>query len=104
MKKGAEKIREFVAIWNHSLSDEFEVEGPWAFQGINDQEAPVYIYQKGTGEKVKVGKVVAKVDKGLKFEVHLDDEYKDLDSASFEIPMRFHVKRKKDEESNDQQS
>lgn len=86
-------IGEILQTYDLSVNNEFEVHGPWGWRGLEEFEAPVYIFQKGTGEKVRVGKVVAKIVGGLKFEIMLDEEYKDLNTASFEVPMRFAVKR-----------
>ena len=90
-----EEIAELVKARNMAVDQEgFHVEGPWAFKDLENHEAPLYIFQKGTGEKVKVGKAVAKVEGGLRFDIDLQDEYKDIKSAGFEMPMRYNVRPK----------
>lgn len=86
-------IGEILQTYDLSVNSEFEIHGPWGWRGL---EAPVHIFQKGTGEKVKVGKAIAKIVGGLKFEIILDEEYKnlDVDGVSFEVPMHFLAKRR----------
>lgn len=88
------EIGEIIQQKDLSLSGEFEIHGPWGYRALNGFEAPTYIYQRGTGEKVRVGKVIAKTERGLQFELVLDEEYTDLENATFDVPMRFHAKRK----------
>lgn len=70
------------------MSNEVNIDGPYAFKDVDGLVAPAYIYKPG-GEKKFVGTVAVKVQNGMKFEVDLDEEYKDLETASFEVPMRF---------------
>jgi hypothetical protein len=98
---GDHSVRELTGMIVHaqdlSLSSRFKIDGPWGFKGLDGLEAPIHIFQRGTGEKVKIGKIVANTDKGLKFDVELQEEYKDIESAAFEVPMRFVVRPKKEE-------
>lgn len=87
-------IGEILQAYDLSMDEAFEIHGPWGWRGLEGFETPAYIFQKGTGEKVLVGKVIAKIEGGLKFEIQLDEDYKDIKDASFEAPMRFAVKRK----------
>lgn len=82
-----------------SATDQFKIEGPWAFKGADGLETPVYIFLPG-GEKKEIGKAVVKIGGSMKFTIELQDEYKDHDLASFEVPMRFTVRQKKIETLN----
>jgi hypothetical protein len=91
-----DEIRDMIFETDLSATPEFSIDGPWAHKGLKELETDVYIFQQGTGAKLKIGKVSVKIGGAMKFEVELDEEYKDLDvAASFEVPMRFHIRRKK---------
>lgn len=90
-----DEIRGMLFETDLSATPEFLIDGPWAYPGLKDLETDVYIFQKGTGAKLKIGKVVVKIGGAMKFEVELDEEYKDIDVVpSFDIPMRFHIRKK----------
>lgn len=87
-----DEIREMLFDTDLSASDEYSVDGPWGHKGLEDLETDAYIFQKGTGAKLKIGKVTVKIGGAMKFEVELPEG---VDEASFEVPMRFHVRRQK---------
>jgi hypothetical protein len=90
-----EEITEILKARNLAEDKErFEIEGPWAFRGLDGYETPIYIFQKGTGEKVEIGKAVATISEGLKFAVEIQEAYKDVKSAGFEAPMRYNIRPK----------
>lgn len=78
---------------NLSMTDGFEIEGPWAYRSLHEMRAPIHIFVPGVG-KVQIGEAIVSTDHGMKFEVNLMEEYKDVKLASFVIPMRFTVKPK----------
>lgn len=86
-----DEIKKFIHDQNLSLNDQVMIDGPWAFRGLHELRAPVYIFVPG-GEKVEIGEVVANTDHGLKFDVQLNKDHEDVEVASFEVPMRFHVR------------
>jgi hypothetical protein len=65
-----------------------EIEGPYSFKDVDGLVTPAYIYLPG-GEKKTVGKVTVRVSGGMTFAVDLLEEYKDLETASFDVPMRY---------------
>jgi hypothetical protein len=71
------------------MSDRYiEIEGPYSFKDVDGLVTPAYIYLPG-GEKKTIGKVTVKVDGGMTFAVSLIEEFKDIETTSFEVPMRF---------------
>lgn len=86
-----EEIREIIQDRDLSETDGFKVEGPLGHKHLEGLEVPIFIFQKGTGAKLIIGKAVAKIKGGLTFEIHLKEEYRDLDRKhfSFDVPMRF---------------
>jgi len=66
----------------------FEIKGPYSFSGANGVKTPVYIFMPG-GEKKIIGEATLAVDGGMDFDVQLQDEFKDIETGSFEFPMRF---------------
>lgn len=89
------EISQIIQARDLSVSDAFRIEGPWGVSSLAGFEFPIHIFQDGTNQKVKVGTATAVIDNGLKFEIELKDEYKNLDvTARFEVPMKFTVKNK----------
>jgi hypothetical protein len=95
MSERKQKIIDMLHDQDLSNNDKFKIDGPWAFKGLHDLNAPVYIFVPG-GEKVIIGEVVARIDKGLKFDIELNEGYEHTEVASFDVPMRFHVRIEKD--------
>lgn len=93
MGKKQDIARRSIQDMDHSKTPEFKVEGPWAFRGLNEMVTPLFRFLPG-GEKQEIGEVVATTEKGLLFEISLKEGFEDIETASFEVPMRFHVKRK----------
>lgn len=93
--KTPEEITEILKARNLAKNQErFEIEGPWAFRGLEGHETPIYIFQKGTGEKVEIGKALATIEGGLRFDIIVQAEYKDIKWAGFEVPMRYNLRSK----------
>lgn len=90
---GTDDIKNMIQGVDLSVDKKFKIEGPWAFRGLHELRAPVYIFVPG-GEKQEIGEVVVHTGKGMKFEINLKEGYEDVETASFEIPMRFIVRRK----------
>src|SRR4051812_631294 len=65
-----------------------EIEGPYSFKDVNGLKTPAYIFLPG-GEKKIIGEVSIKVSGGMTFAVDLEAEYKDIETASFDVPMRY---------------
>jgi hypothetical protein len=65
-----------------------QIEGPYSFKAVDGLKTPAYIFKPG-GEKKIIGEATVKVDGGMTFDVQLDEEYKDIETASFEVPMRY---------------
>lgn len=91
MKRG--EIREIIERRDLSESDEFKVEGPWAFNALEGLRTPIFIYLPG-GERQEVGFAIAKIEGGPCFEIYFDPKYDDVDRGQFEFPMRFTAIRK----------
>lgn len=89
---GTDDIKKMVQEVNLSVDKKFKIEGPWAFRGLHELRAPIYIFVPG-GEKQEIGEVVVHIDKGMKFEVNLKEGYEDFEMATFEVPMRFNVRQ-----------
>lgn len=64
------------------------IEGPYSFKDVDGLTAPAYIFKSGA-IRHNVGEVTVKVDGAMTFDVKLDEKYKDLETASFDVPMRF---------------
>jgi hypothetical protein len=65
------------------------IEGPYSFKGVDGLKTPAYIFKPG-GERKDVGEVTVRVgESGMIFAVQLEEEYKDIDTASFDVPMRY---------------
>lgn len=64
------------------------IEGPYSFKAVDGLKTPVYIYKPGAIRQ-DVGEVTVKVDGKMTFDVKLDEEHKDVEMASFEVPMRY---------------
>jgi hypothetical protein len=66
-----------------------KIEGPYSFKGVDGLKTPVYIFKEG-GEKKFIGEATVKAgDTGMTFAVRMDEEYKDIETGSFEVPMRY---------------
>ena len=65
-----------------------QIEGPYSFKAVDGLKTPVYIFKRG-GEKKIIGEATVKVDGGMTFDVQLEEEYKDIETGSFEVPMRY---------------
>lgn len=73
-----------------------EIEGPYAFKGVDGLKTPVYIFLPG-GERKNIGEVMVKVDGGMIFNIQLDEEYQGIEHASFDVPMRYSAMNRKPE-------
>lgn len=65
-----------------------QIEGPYSFKDVNGLKTPAYIFLPG-GERKEVGKVTVRVSGGMTFAVDLDEDYKNIETASFDVPMRY---------------
>lgn len=69
-----------------------KIDGPWAFKDQDGVETPVYIFAPGA-VRMEIGVARAKIARpgGLQFEIELQEAYKDVTMAAFELPMRFTI-------------
>jgi len=85
-------------IKTHNLAankqSQFKIEGPWAWRGLEGHETVLYIFEPGA-KRVEIGKVTARIEKGLVFDFALDPDYRNVESAGFEVPMRYNLIQKK---------
>lgn len=88
-----EQITKGIQDQNLSVTSEFKIDGPWAHKGLRQLTAPLFHFLPG-GVKEEIGEVVATTDDGLQFEIKLNEGFEDIEVASFEVPMRFHVRKK----------
>lgn len=65
-----------------------QFEGPYSMKSVDGLKTPVYIFLPG-GERKDIGEATITVDGGMSFDVQLDDEHKDIETAAFNVPMRF---------------
>ena len=65
-----------------------QIEGPYSIKAVDGLKTPAYIFKPG-GEKKIIGEAMVKVDGGMTFDVQLEEEYKDIETASFDVPMRY---------------
>lgn len=92
--KQQELIERLLNEKNLSATKGIEVRGPWGHRALHGQKTPLYIFVPG-GAKLEVGEVIAATENyGLKFEITLFEGHEDVESASFEMPMRFNVRKK----------
>lgn len=76
------------------------IEGPFSFKDVDGLKTPVYFFLPG-GERKEIGAVTVKVEGGMTFEVALAEQYKDVDQAAFDVPMRYtYLRRSKKAEIN----
>lgn len=66
----------------------YEIEGPYSFKAVDGLKTPVYIFVPG-GEKKIIGEATVKVDGGMTFDIQMDEDHQDIETGSFEVPMRF---------------
>jgi hypothetical protein len=89
----SDEIRHMLFETDLSATPEFSIDGPWGHKGLKGLTTEAYVFLPGGGgEKHVIGEVTVKIGGAMKFEVELPD---DVDQASFEVPMRFHIRRKK---------
>ena len=88
------EVAQVIRLRDLSKTDQFEINGPWGFKALEGLESPIYIFLPG-GEKKIIGKAIVNIQHGLKFEIELEEQYKDIETAAFEVPMRFTMRQKK---------
>lgn len=68
------------------------IEGPFSFRKVDGMKTPVYIFAPG-GVRMEIGEATVHLPMGggMTFDVQLDEPYKDVRSACFDVPMRFSV-------------
>lgn len=65
-----------------------QFKGPFSIGSVDGLKTPAYIFLPG-GEKKTIGEVTVKVEGGMTFDVDLDETHKGVETASFDVPMRF---------------
>lgn len=67
-----------------------KIEGPFSIKDVDGLKTPAYIFKLG-GQRETIGEVTVKVsgEEGMTFDVNLNEKYKDNETASFEVPMRY---------------
>lgn len=73
-----------------------KIDGPYSHKAIDGLKVPIYISAPGA-VRMEIGEVTVRSGKGLAFEVVLEGPYKDIDTASFEVPMRFVIDNREKE-------
>lgn len=77
-----------------------EIEGPYSFKDVDGFKTLVYIFLPG-GERKNVGEATVKVDGGMTFDIQLDEGYENIETGSFDVPMRFMgINRKPEDKIN----
>lgn len=93
MRKNRKEISKIIQERDLSLTRGYKIDGPWGHKGLNQLSAPLFLFLPG-GEKKEIGEVIAHTDKGLRFELKFNEGYENIETASFEVPMRFHIRKK----------
>jgi hypothetical protein len=73
-----------------------KIDGPYSHKTIDGLKVPIYIFAPGA-VRVEIGEVTVKSGEGLAFDVVLEAPYANIDTASFEIPMRFVIDNREEE-------
>jgi len=67
-----------------------KIEGPFSFKDIDGLKTPIYIFAPG-GVRMEIGEATIHVDSGLTFDIHMEEAYKDVNHAAFDVPMRYAI-------------
>jgi|tagenome__1003787_1003787.scaffolds.fasta_scaffold20990117_66 hypothetical protein len=68
-----------------------QIEGPYSMKSVDGLKTPVYIFLPGgEGQRKHIGEAtVSSGEPGMTFAVELNEPYKDIETAHFDVPMRY---------------